>query len=582
MLHSSYVMIEAKGEVATSSFVALSYCWRNPEWEAVSHPFEPLDYEESIPISKCLWHFLVNLLESDEEAVWIDQVCLDQNDDVEKTVAVQSMDALYASARFVFIALEDIFLSRQEVETLSEAFRRLSMDDERAFSTESARAIFAILAKIFSARWFSRAWCFHEYHMSNRRIFAIPCEDFAGDPHKHSAVGLTNLSEFISRLTYFQSEALQAENPKLIQRMLSFFGGQDYAYSNVIANTFSLNCKWFRDQVTIALNICGLGIAIKQKEVEQAEFRLYLLILALGAGDATILTTRGPKVQYGDGLSKTSWLQWPEETTWSKRHPFPLPEGIRSISPNQTTLDLLILSDECIRTITPSALRVARGFLQSALADKIRVAYGLQDKEDTQLLEPGTLSSLACALDCGFSWMSDAWSRLEDEVASEVDESYAAVETVMSPCLEYLFGGPGRSLPGDRAATAFRTLLCVLLFGRYWEMGSSARLGAPADLALCDIHKAESTFRIPAPSEHKLYGRFAYKTFERQTTTLAVPTVLAADRFNLSDRLWLLEPAMDDTGSCWRIKEKVALIGAPSLCPDGEYITLKKHQRIIG
>ena len=59
---------------------------------------QPSATEEPIPISRRLWESLLDLLESDEEATWIDQLCLDQTDRLEKASAAASIDALYASA----------------------------------------------------------------------------------------------------------------------------------------------------------------------------------------------------------------------------------------------------------------------------------------------------------------------------------------------------------------------------------------------------------------------------------------------------------------------------------------------------
>jgi len=180
MLHSSREKIEKDGQRLTSSFVAPRYCWRSPEWLPIAKAYKPPQSQE-VPISKCLWDFLLGLLDGDEEAIWIDQLCLDQSDRLEKTSAVASMDALYACARLVFVALEDVRLDYREVSILLDAFRRVAEDQEWSFSNEMAYDLFAVVAKIFSARWFSRAWCFHEYHLNHDRIIAIPCEAEKGE-----------------------------------------------------------------------------------------------------------------------------------------------------------------------------------------------------------------------------------------------------------------------------------------------------------------------------------------------------------------------------------------------------------------
>ena len=131
--------------------------------------------------------------------------------------------------------------------------------------------------------------------------------------------------------------------------MLEFFGGQDYAFCNIIANTFLHGSKHAEDKLSIALNICQLDLRIKEAATTSDEAKLYLLILALAAGDATILTTRGKKVQYGKETLRTSWLNWPNETSWSTRRPFPLPRGISSLALDHIIIDLFLSRPQCLR-----------------------------------------------------------------------------------------------------------------------------------------------------------------------------------------------------------------------------------------
>jgi uncharacterized protein YceK len=622
VLHSSWNLIEEMDLSATTSFVALSYCWRSPEWEAVAESYRPPGDENGVPICRCLWDFLLGLLESEEEAIWIDQLCINQKNDIEKRSAVASMDTLYASARLVFVAIEDIFLKHDEVVLLSEAFRQVSEESDWTFTAAMASRVFVIVKKIFSARWFHRAWCFHEYHLSADRVLAIPCEKSPGS-HSFSAVGLYNLGEFIFRLSYFQNEQVREQNSELIKQMLEFFGGQDYAFSNIIANTFHYGSKHPEDKLSIALNICQLDLSINPDIITSDEARLYLLILALAAGDATILTTRGPKVQYGEART-TSWLHWPNETSWSTRHPFPLPKGISSLALNHAIIDLLFIPHASFQIQSNGALRRAKSFLRSQLADKIRVAYNLQDKEAKYEEDQGTIETLSCALDCGLSWMARAWHRIHEEVMAEVDQSFEAVKQHKADVLIYLFGRyksagafarrtckpltrkptitrvnrfvkarkprNGSTSKKSRLSTnagryvhaAFRMVLCIMLFGPYWEFGTRVVLGAGGQLAMSDLHIEQSSFRVPIPSEHKLYTAANYSIHPKGRTLLAVPRLLASKRFSMSDRLWLVEPIVDGSELCWRVREKVCLLGCAAIRADTEHVREARWQKIVG
>ncbi|KAI9766464.1 MAG: hypothetical protein M1840_006571 [Geoglossum simile] len=622
MLHSDWEAVPKHGQIPAPSFVALSYSWRTEEWSPVASAYHPPGSKEPVPICKCLWDFLLGLLELGEEGIWIDQLCLDQNDRLEKTSAVSSMDALYASARFVFIALEDISLTYREVSILDDATNQVAAGHLN-LSIANAREIFAVVSKIFRARWFSRAWCFHEYHLSKIQVLAIPAASSPDGPID-SAIGLVNFGEFTFRLAYFQNDTIQRENEDLIHGFHAFFGGQDCAYSNIISNAFSYDSRYPQDKLTISLNICGLGLSVSGNALASTEARIYLLILALAAGDATILTTRGPKVQYGDHSEKTSWLCWPDETSWSTRYDYPLPSGIYSLSPEHISLDLLFITQAVFRSPSVRAFRKAEAFLRSELADQIRVAYGLQEIRSEYVVEHSVVETLASAIDSGLLWMIGAWCRIRGEVVAEVEQSYDSVSQIGYACLRSLFFGrlkgtfriPTRaskrniafpwnkgSLPGIRTFSArdkkindqskarvalnslwtraYEMLLCILLFGKYWEMGMTVTL--PGDLAITDLHSREENFHVPAPSEHKLYGKAKYTVYPKAGTVLAVPRVLVDRKFALSDRLWLMESVEDGNGSgCWRVREKVALIGCGTIKHDGRTVILAKDQRVVG
>jgi hypothetical protein len=95
------------------SFIAVSYCWHGEEWE-----FPPNLWGRSnrqwprFPISLKMLSGILRLRNAPEEALWIDQLCISQNDADEKARAVKRMDVIYKSARLVSIVLEGHRTSR--------------------------------------------------------------------------------------------------------------------------------------------------------------------------------------------------------------------------------------------------------------------------------------------------------------------------------------------------------------------------------------------------------------------------------------------------------------------------------------
>jgi hypothetical protein len=283
-------------------------------------------------------------------------------------------------------------------------------------------------------------------------------------------------------------------------------------------------------------------------------------------------------------------------------------------------MDLFFLPHTAFHTPSSEALQRTRQFLKSDLADHIRLAYNLQEKGVKYELDEGTVTTLACALDCGLLWIMRAWERIEDEVTAEVDQSYRTVKSYQARVLRFLFGfhvgredrgddpssvlkEPGRKTPivpihGRRVGnvkilqkyhrhcrSAFRMVLCILLFGRFWEMNTRVLLGPgnQKQKGISDLHCLPDAFRVPIPSEHKLYSEAKYSEHPKGETMLAVPRVLAGRRFGMSDRLWLLKPLVDSDGRvCWRVKEKVCVLGCGDILPDEVYVVQARRQRVVG
>lgn len=129
------------------SFIGVSYCWHNEDWK----PVPECQRREGWPVSLMMLNELLLRRESENEGLWIDACCIDQNNEIEKKHAIGAMDLIYKSARIVYFLLEDVQLSSQEVEALS------------AISGLAGKTSTAVVSQLFprltSSRWFTRAWC---------------------------------------------------------------------------------------------------------------------------------------------------------------------------------------------------------------------------------------------------------------------------------------------------------------------------------------------------------------------------------------------------------------------------------------
>lgn len=65
-------------------------------------------------MSPVIFKAVLDECQPSSEGLWVDQLCIIQEDEEEKEVTISAMDAIYKSARLVVIALQDIEVSEAE------------------------------------------------------------------------------------------------------------------------------------------------------------------------------------------------------------------------------------------------------------------------------------------------------------------------------------------------------------------------------------------------------------------------------------------------------------------------------------
>ncbi|MCJ1420662.1 hypothetical protein MMC32_007021 [Xylographa parallela] len=169
-----------------NSYITLSYCWpsknRTPG-VALVHPIYLDEYP--LPVSQPLFQALSAECRSPREGIWCDQICINQDDEVEKAVMISAMDVVYKCARVVVVALDDIEISVEEHLLLlryTETDRYLKSSLEDRFDVQTKSSVMGsdpvfcgLFEKILGARWFSRAWCAYEMRLASNHVFVIRC-----------------------------------------------------------------------------------------------------------------------------------------------------------------------------------------------------------------------------------------------------------------------------------------------------------------------------------------------------------------------------------------------------------------------
>jgi hypothetical protein len=165
------------------AYIIVSYCWHYPAWP-LPPAATPLTagWKISEPMMEA-----VMALRNTGEGVWLDQLCINQDDRSDQQAHIGTMDIIYRSARRLAILLEDIQLDEEdEAAGLAYAgfFEDLVLEvkntgvtgeertrliegyfpsREREFREKGKGHILAaasrFLTKLLGARWFSRAWC---------------------------------------------------------------------------------------------------------------------------------------------------------------------------------------------------------------------------------------------------------------------------------------------------------------------------------------------------------------------------------------------------------------------------------------
>ena len=317
-------------DLITSSYVALSYCWKTGV-NSVGQNMHPY-----LPLTRELGHALLAERLSMREGIWVDQLCIAQDDPAEKAIAVATMDITYKSARLVVIAIEDVTLEENEAKVLldiSHQYDTLGAEFWRQIYAKPPEPLFmSTFWKLFSARWFTRAWCGHEYRVSGNRVLLLAVRRSGCNSIcvlRISAVFLVFLSHleagYCSRYDQITYSSQKHEYRTYRARFCkSLFPhsidaddsdtGRIASFMNAYLDVFSMDSLYVTDRLAIVLNVMNSGLYVKDGvERTRNECCRILSLVALVCKDPTVLTSRGPYLPLDERKAQivVSWLQQP-------------------------------------------------------------------------------------------------------------------------------------------------------------------------------------------------------------------------------------------------------------------------------
>lgn len=529
------------------------------------------------------------------EGIWVDQCCINQANNDEKLCVVGFMDQIYRRARLVVVVLEDIAIDEAEeafLEDLMEKYNQGTVNDLYVHSG-SAWAAAALLLRISSARWFSRAWCNHELLVSKDQVFFIRVEprgfalfrilrvsgaflvglinvtaaymttpDVKDERHVILEAQYHNLQQtgFMSKLLdHFESNASLYHDEEENQLLGS---NETKSFMDVFLYCSALGASVEVDKLIITLNIVGCELYFQGTGMTQPECVLFLSILALASGDPTVLCNSGEKLMLVDQKDKQSWLQWPETQDfrgYSKPSIFRRLDYVPDFSQEQVRLDLLVFgNDTTVHQASEPFIAQAARFVDGYIEMSKEQSFAIDESQGQRFFQrrDTNIKVWACALECGLAWFDRGVAsgkgfhpRLREALQTFFSDDAA----------RYSF----RELCGQNRdqceimADSIEAMASILLDSRDpFSIPAWIHIGAS---------RTDSTL-IMCP-EHRRF-------------TIACPVLLLHDEYTYCKRIFLLD-AVQGRRESWKIVGKTAAVGA-ELMALMEQGMLRRNQLLLG
>jgi hypothetical protein len=193
-LHAAHI------ERARNKFEALSYQWGAPGRGLVIS----LDGQE-FRIQRNLWLFLRQLRRYNHLFVWVDAICINQNDILERGSQVQLMNRIYPSASrvlvwlgdgaddsdpaFHFLQYVDQALDDAAIEMIPGVYRSLFRDDDETH-------IWLALQKLCARDYWTRLWIIQEVLLAQELILFCGDRSLTWDAFKFACAGPASVKGF--------------------------------------------------------------------------------------------------------------------------------------------------------------------------------------------------------------------------------------------------------------------------------------------------------------------------------------------------------------------------------------------------
>ncbi|KAK3678262.1 hypothetical protein LTR78_001557 [Recurvomyces mirabilis] len=172
-------------------YEAISYAWDEPLAEQIKPPWPVEPQGEPFDVTANLRHLLYHLADSPEEPdwdetlpryYWIDALCINQDDDEERTAQVRAMHRIYRNASYVIIWLgpdpeQEAYYVREMLRALLQMYSSVDEEMSKPFEFDWVPCGYNLhaeglpligsshwepIVRFWSRSWFRRAWVWQE------------------------------------------------------------------------------------------------------------------------------------------------------------------------------------------------------------------------------------------------------------------------------------------------------------------------------------------------------------------------------------------------------------------------------------
>lgn len=417
-------------------YIAVSYCW-------VSDEFMPDGYERHAdwPISKPFVDAILGDKDHPREGIWMDQLCIDQDSSQDKQASVAAMDVIYKSCIRMVILLEDVHLNEREA-SLHEKYDPTKRTFDRVWTPdeEDRKAFVEFSVKVNKARWWERAWCFHEFNVNEPWSDKRQCNMIHNATFVVNGPAGTTVKIKWVNLQLIMGSALYLL-PNSAEGLLSDFKGQaiftgvergenheSELRSSLMARhngVGMMGCRFLADKISVMINMAGLGLAYMGPDLHSKEDVLYVAaLLSLAAGEVYPLSMFDGKLVELDGAP--TWLvrsSVPEDTTIPKFKVGSV-RGIHRISTSEIELDMVFFNTNwepiIDTTLAPtSTYRIFPDTIPTTQPETHVPETYLQARTTVhkdEVLDPLRRRFLAACISNGYSFTARLWAQLKRDV----------------------------------------------------------------------------------------------------------------------------------------------------------------------